>query len=383
MVSKIIAFNFVTLSLIFFGCGQEEDDSVKTIDEFSCSTKVVKSSDIISKIDRLQQNVNNFIGEYSSKFNSFDFENISSINLEWVDRSAEDPIIINEKKLWLFYRDIILDLRTDYDQISEIIIDDDWTQEILFLSDYNISRLRNIFGKISKISEKASRWVFSYCDTTKSYKNRKNDIRMHPNYYSMGIDVVYNNNNNNNNDNDHQFYVNFRKTFGVAFFNYFFSTRRDGNRFKCYKKQSHTTIQIPVIRSPYKVINEALVSAVRNYWTHERVLIQLFYVQPSFKGQALEVIVDNRVRVAHVPVYESFKINIPENLLYSNNLEMILAHEFGHTMKFYDCYIEYFDKVKSEVVYYELNSNNLMCSLHKNASIPSHYFYQLIKYRCI
>jgi hypothetical protein len=46
-----------------------------------------------------------------------------------------------------------------------------------------------------------------------------------------------------------------------------------------------------------------------------------------------------------------------------NNISRkILSHEFGHILGFNDCYIEYWDQTKRELIYYTLDSGNIMCS---------------------
>jgi hypothetical protein len=62
-----------------------------------------------------------------------------------------------------------------------------------------------------------------------------------------------------------------------------------------------------------------------------------------------------------------------------------VSHEFGHVLGFPDCYIEYYQRSKKEIIYYELEaeSQNLMCS-HKNGwKIPDSYFEQLVEQSCL
>lgn len=61
-----------------------------------------------------------------------------------------------------------------------------------------------------------------------------------------------------------------------------------------------------------------------------------------------------------------------------------IAHEFGHTLGFKDCYIEYFDAKSSEVVYYELerDKGNLMCSLQYGTNIPEKYLEKVVSKYC-
>jgi hypothetical protein len=47
----------------------------------------------------------------------------------------------------------------------------------------------------------------------------------------------------------------------------------------------------------------------------------------------------------------------------------IFTHEFGHVLGFPDCYFEFYDQVKNEFVYYEMDLSNIMCS-PRGAVVP-------------
>lgn len=49
----------------------------------------------------------------------------------------------------------------------------------------------------------------------------------------------------------------------------------------------------------------------------------------------------------------------------------ILAHEFGHILGFFDCYIDLWDEAAQTQTYYELDRTNLMCSLAGQV-LPEH-----------
>jgi hypothetical protein len=85
---------------------------------------------------------------------------------------------------------------------------------------------------------------------------------------------------------------------------------------------------------------------------------------------------------------------VPDNnnrIIYLSNLfdlqitKRIFAHEFGHVLGFPDCYIEFFDDFKKELVYYELSKNNIniMCSLKEGVKVQDDYFAQLIQNSCL
>lgn len=59
----------------------------------------------------------------------------------------------------------------------------------------------------------------------------------------------------------------------------------------------------------------------------------------------------------------------------------IIAHEFGHVLGFEDCYIEFYNDQK-EIIYYEIDKSNLMCSTNEMAKITTQQRKELIKRYC-
>jgi hypothetical protein len=62
----------------------------------------------------------------------------------------------------------------------------------------------------------------------------------------------------------------------------------------------------------------------------------------------------------------------------------VLAHELGLVLGFPDCYVEFFDNSKKELVYYEIaeKNMNIMCSMKEGVKVPSDYFLQLEQSSC-
>ncbi len=49
-----------------------------------------------------------------------------------------------------------------------------------------------------------------------------------------------------------------------------------------------------------------------------------------------------------------------------------IRHEFGHILGFPDCYLEYFDSEQGMMVYYQIDTNNIMCS-RRGQLQPTHF----------
>jgi hypothetical protein len=57
--------------------------------------------------------------------------------------------------------------------------------------------------------------------------------------------------------------------------------------------------------------------------------------------------------------------------------EIVLAHEFGHALGFPDCYVEFYDDDEQAIINYQLDIQNIMCSL--NGTVNAGHFEELRK----
>ncbi len=53
-------------------------------------------------------------------------------------------------------------------------------------------------------------------------------------------------------------------------------------------------------------------------------------------------------------------------------VQWTIRHEFGHVLGFPDCYVEFFDRSLGKMVYYQLDTENLMCS-RRGKFMKTHY----------
>lgn len=131
---------------------------------------------------------------------------------------------------------------------------------------------------------------------------------------------------------------------------------------------------IPIYQNSNSV---SLMTAISENWKNDDILIEF---KLGSSGVRLELVDSGLSRVA---LNDLSTIYLNKNLVGVQKIKTI-AHEFGHTLGFRDCYIEYYDTKSSEVIYYELerDKGNLMCSLEFGTKIPEKYLKKVVSKYC-
>lgn len=80
----------------------------------------------------------------------------------------------------------------------------------------------------------------------------------------------------------------------------------------------------------------------------------------------------------HVPGLGASTIYMDENQpLTEYDAQWTIRHEFGHVLGFPDCYIEFYDKDAGEIINYQIDIDNLMCS--RKGKLQEKHFLELKK----
>lgn len=116
-------------------------------------------------------------------------------------------------------------------------------------------------------------------------------------------------------------------------------------------------------------------SIIERNWTVEGKPIRKLALNYTYYPKPDPTSVEVRTNeISHV---ENFRKMIIDTTLDEFTLGKTLTHEFGHVLGFIDCYVEFYDEVKAEAVYYEIDSQNIMCSL--NGQVTEQHYEALLK----
>ena len=161
-----------------------------------------------------------------------------------------------------------------------------------------------------------------------------------------------------------------------------FQLRPSHSIFSCQKNQDQIVMNVEVFAPGFnQQLLQNLLAVVEQTWTSQAIKVQIKILQAPTANSVQIISIANGI--SHVP-------NDNNHIVYLNTtlptytMSLVLSHEFGHVLGFPDCYIEFFDIAKKELVYYELDANNMdiMCSLKSEVSVPADYFSQLAQSSC-
>jgi hypothetical protein len=165
--------------------------------------------------------------------------------------------------------------------------------------------------------------------------------------------------------------------------NKLFSLRDQFSRFRCSKINQELILEVQVYNqgfSSYQFFG--IIDSIKSFWSKNN--LSLHFIEVSSKRDADLIIHAIKNGVSHVKDEELKRIYL-NSTLDQENLKLVAAHEFGHVLGFPDCYFEFFDSSKFNLVYYEKEEyrDNIMCSVHAGAKVKSDYIEQMIKKSCL
>lgn len=162
-----------------------------------------------------------------------------------------------------------------------------------------------------------------------------------------------------------------------------FQLRSTHNRYHCSRSNEKLVMTLRIFAPGIdRFYLQELLDAVETTWTNDKFSLKTVLISAPEK-EAITIFPTTRA-VSYVPDDDNRQVYLSQSQDMLTSMR-ILAHEFGHVLGFPDCYIEFFDDKKKELVYYEISKNytNIMCSLKNGVRVPEDYFTQLEQNSCI
>lgn len=167
-------------------------------------------------------------------------------------------------------------------------------------------------------------------------------------------------------------------------FNALFKLRPDHQKYHCQKLADDRVIMnVKVLKGAYpQQWPSDLLKNVEEMWSNKKFTLRLDIVNTYSDGTITLIPIDKGISYVSESNNRIVYLSTQNDVLATKR---ILAHEFGHVLGFMDCYIEFFDDTKKELVYYEASkdSNNIMCSLREGVQVEDEYLGQLAQSSCL
>jgi hypothetical protein len=157
-------------------------------------------------------------------------------------------------------------------------------------------------------------------------------------------------------------------------YDYFFKIKKQQKKFVCRRGEGPYTLFLSYF-SPLDL--QDAISGIEGLWSNDQFKLKLIAATQTVSETTplrIEKGVVNRTYIDGNTIYITNDVLSKKTILIAS-----LAHELGHFLGFPDCYLDYVSNDK--YIYYEIEQNNIMCSLKGRASPFS--IQQLIESYCM
>ena len=402
---------------IGLSCGGEikkeatEQPEVFLLKEVSCENKAFRPSKTATEVNSLYDN----IALYSSYFTAYNGWN--RIQFEEGSNSL-NPLILSEELINKEFNLVFQKLKSTLSkaQYDALLSRDEGAFDFV----ENYSDVKELFKEVSVLQVKATRWNAKQCQLTALAGKRNLDVRSyvllkskecHSDHKSK--ECLQQKMKSESFDLDKEILklceMSRSKTYCASEYlisrrqrNHwnFYKTYRDKalkkrwapqftlrykRSFQCKKNEENIEIELPIYfgDNSYRFSGgkEALMAFVEEKWSSEN--IQVKFKEVLEKAPGVVTFEFAKVGVSYVRQDKPTHI-VLDDALSGFLLNLTFAHELGHVLGFPDCYIEFYEPRKKELVYYSLNDGrkNLMCSLDPEYKAPAKYLEELSKSSC-
>lgn len=305
----------------------------------------------------------------------------------------KSPLVLSEKKLTEKFDEL-------KGRLEEFFNQDPTQMELMspLLVNKNRVGLVGILQEVGILNESIARWEAQQCALVELSEKKKYDIRGLLNYRedeSKEIDLCQQVRNPGACKDEYRLHK--RRGTLSEFKNHYleknrvrekaFYQRDESVRPKCSfdevtnKEVIHLDIHLTKkAKEFFKADLERMKTFAQFKWSNQSLRVAINYIESK---EAKAVFKKTKRSVSFVKTKQDKKILHLSDKLSSFQRPIIFAHEVGHLLGFPDCYVEFYDSKKKEIVYYSLDSaqagasKNIMCGLNMNAKVLDSYLEQL------
>ncbi len=159
-----------------------------------------------------------------------------------------------------------------------------------------------------------------------------------------------------------------------------FIIRHKNNLINCEQEGDKLILQIPLslaeLPASWPLNAEEIKEAIESKWSYSNLEVQVFWDE---QGILLEEAKNN---ISHVHGLGQRSIYLGRQVKTKDRARLVIAHEIGHSLGFPDCYVEFYDRDTRELIYYELDRDDLMCSFQGQHELGEKRFKQLKSHYC-
>ncbi len=217
-----------------------------------------------------------------------------------------------------------------------------------------------IFSNFSKVCN----IVRSQNDCSLYWGNYQHDSGMRVEYYNETIDK-------------------FRREVYQKYFDLINTT----TKFDCRRNQSAVTVRLPITLANIpdnkrEQIRSIFVDVFNEYWYQQNSFaVDLVWLDSRISQNVVSIQFGQGS--SHVSQADPLRISLSDRLLEKPDLlKRELAHEIGHVFGLNDCYAKFYDSATEEIVYYELDFKNIMCSTKRRAHVSDRSIQLIKNFKC-
>ncbi len=289
------------------------------------------------------------------------FNRIGAVELDG-DNNGSTPYkkrILNDE----YFNKKLKSLERDYNYLLKWIdqIDNKNTR----LINASIHRFKYLLSKLMVLNSLRDRWMSRKC------------ISLYDDKFNQSVDLLgYIDKNDFLSTKSKENYL--KETLPPQIYKKFYGILNKKDKFKCISTNKKTILYVN-FKSKSKEIQTLVNESLAQYWKSKKFMVKARW--NDRKSSKVINISFTKEKVSKHLMLTDHYIYLSKSDMNDKNIALkVLAHEIGHVFGFKDCYVEFFDCPLQELIYYEIDNQDLMCSLAGN--VLEKHFIKLKKFKC-